>query len=411
MDLFIHQEKAIEKLRNLRAGALFMDMGTGKTRTAIEIVMDKSADFDTIIWIAPASLINSENYIDEIHKWYKGGKGDIVFFTLEGISQSDTAYLKLRDVAERSRNFCVIDESLGIKNSEAKRTKRLLQMWDMFDFRLILNGTPISKGLIDIYSQLQFIHPNILKMTEAQFANNFLQYRRDGHRPWMRWSKPENEKALIEIMRPYIFDADLDMDINYITISKNVRLSNSEASDYADFKREWLKDKINVGFLAVCQKFQHYYTLCQAKIEWLTLTISKIRQSGDSAIIFVKFMHEIDFLIGNFVGIEYSGRTKGDLSTIGKGNDLVFMTYGTGSKGLNLQAANHVIFLSQTFDMAHKAHGLARVYRSGQNKQVTVYNCFIDTGLDKLMQASLDKKYNVSQNIGNLISNKEALKL
>lgn len=35
---YAHQRAAVEKLSRLNVGALFMDMGTGKTRTAIELV-------------------------------------------------------------------------------------------------------------------------------------------------------------------------------------------------------------------------------------------------------------------------------------------------------------------------------------------------------------------------------------
>ena len=37
-EIFDYQNKAVEKLLPIRVGALFMEMGTGKTRTAIEIV-------------------------------------------------------------------------------------------------------------------------------------------------------------------------------------------------------------------------------------------------------------------------------------------------------------------------------------------------------------------------------------
>ena len=35
---YAHQRAAIEKLSQLKVGALFMDMGTGKTRTALELI-------------------------------------------------------------------------------------------------------------------------------------------------------------------------------------------------------------------------------------------------------------------------------------------------------------------------------------------------------------------------------------
>lgn len=40
-NMFEHQEKAFNKIKKLKACALFMDMGTGKTRTMLEYIQLK----------------------------------------------------------------------------------------------------------------------------------------------------------------------------------------------------------------------------------------------------------------------------------------------------------------------------------------------------------------------------------
>ena len=37
-ELLDHQRKAVDKLKKLKVGALFMEQGTGKTRTALELI-------------------------------------------------------------------------------------------------------------------------------------------------------------------------------------------------------------------------------------------------------------------------------------------------------------------------------------------------------------------------------------
>ena len=56
------QKAAFDKLSRLRCGALFMEAGTGKTRTAIELVRSKISVIDKVLWLAPASLLNTNNY-------------------------------------------------------------------------------------------------------------------------------------------------------------------------------------------------------------------------------------------------------------------------------------------------------------------------------------------------------------
>jgi SNF2 family DNA or RNA helicase len=46
-----------------------------------------------------------------------------------------------------------------MKNFEAKRTQRMLTLGAMVEYKLILNGTPITKNVMDIWSQIHFLSP------------------------------------------------------------------------------------------------------------------------------------------------------------------------------------------------------------------------------------------------------------
>lgn len=408
---FEYQRAAFEKLSKLRAGALFMKMGTGKTKVALDLIKSRQADFDSVIWLAPASLIREKSYHAEIDKWADGLTRPIRFFTIESVSASDVLYLKMRTVAERERTFCVVDESLTIKNADAGRTKRLLSMWDKFTFRLILNGTPLTKGLIDLYAQINFIHPKILNMTEAQFAYNFLTYKKDGWKPWKRWSKPENEEALIEIIRPYIFDADLDIPVTLAENDFDFELTESESAAYGEMKAAFLSGKYEVGFLEAAQKFQNFYTDCSAKRAALVKLIDEIKGRGEKVIIYVKFLKEASALADMLDCVVLTGGRKDDLSAFKADKDILLCTYGVGSLGLNLQHANNVIYYSQTFDYKDKEQSKHRVYRTGQRRNVNIYNFWVNTGLDNLIRKSLSKKQGVLQNVEKIISKEKALEL
>ena len=85
MNLNIEQNKAVEKLSKLKACALFMKMGTGKTKVACDLIREKLNDIDIVIWIAPASLIRSNIYVLEVKKWSFGFFSKIYFFSIESI--------------------------------------------------------------------------------------------------------------------------------------------------------------------------------------------------------------------------------------------------------------------------------------------------------------------------------------
>ncbi len=409
----LEQEEAFAKMSKLKAGALFMDMGTGKTKVALDLAISRQNYYDLIIWIAPASLIKNSSYKEEILKWSSLLKKKIKYFSIESVSMSDNKYIDLFNTARNNKVFCIVDESITIKNNESGRTSRLLKMSHHFDFRLILNGTPLSKGLIDLYSQIQFISPKILNMTEAQFANNYLYYIKDGtQRSWQRWSKPCNEEALIETIRPYIFKADLDIPVKINYHSDYCDLSKEEHHRYNEEKYKFLKEKYETSFLEVAQKFQHIYTtICTDKLNRIIETVNSILLKKEKVIIYVKFLDEVKLYNDYFDLVELTGNKKDDLKIFEFQKDILITTYGSGSVGLNLQYANNIIFASQTFDYKDMIQAIHRIYRNGQTKDVNIHNMYCNTNLDIMIQNSINKKKDVLNNVKRLISKEEAIKL
>jgi len=402
---FDYQKRAVEKLSKLKGGILFMSMGTGKTKVAMDLALSRQDDYDCIIWIAPASLIKSKSYVEEINKWSGGLTKLIHYFTIEGVGSSDNKYLEMVNLATIKSSFCIIDESITIKNSIAKRTKRLLQNWHLFKFRLILNGTPITNSLLDLYSQIQFIHPNILKMTERQFANNFLIYKKDGYRSYAKGNKPYNEEALIETIKPYIFDAELEINCGLNFIDIDCYLNEIEKENYGELKREVYENMVeDFDFLAICQKLQHHYTeFCLDKHNKFEELINEITKDNQ-VIVYVKYVSELNYLKENFDCVEYSGRNKKGIELLRNGAKILACTYGSGSLGHNLQFCNNIIYLSQTFDYKDKEQSLHRIYRIGQTKPCNIYNFYVNTGLEKLIKNNLDKKINTLTTIKKYIT-------
>jgi SNF2 family DNA or RNA helicase len=303
---FEKQKSAYKKLSELKAGALFMEAGTGKTKVAIDLINSRRDFFDKVIWICPACLLREKSYLNEIEKWQC--EKDILFFTIESISQSEIKYLELVKKAKEINNFCVIDESLYIKNTDSKRVRRLLFNYKIFNYRLILNGTPTSKGLIDLYSQMNFLHPKIFNMTEQEFANKFLIYKKEGYKPYKKWSKPYNEEALMEYIKPYIFDSELELGIKIKNKDIYCQLNEKEKNNYESIKDKTLKQKdINdLNFLEITQKFQHTYTINKDKIKKLKEIIKK----GEKYLIFVKYLKEFDILEKHFDIIKLNSKEK-----------------------------------------------------------------------------------------------------
>ncbi len=411
MSLDADQKKAVEKLSRLKAGALFMKMGTGKTKVACDLIKLKIDFIDIIIWIAPASLLNSQRYIAEIENRGSSFFKRIHFFSIEGISRSDEKYLQMRSLAELNKNFCIVDESITIKNMYAVRTRRLLSDYSLFDFRIILNGTPITKSLIDLYSQITFLSPKILKMSEREFADKFLVYFFDGRDPfpWRRWSKPANVAALIEIIRPYVFHTDLKSETDLRVFNKEFSLTKQERRSYSKFKDDFLRGKLYVSFFAVAQSFQKAYsTICNDKFLATLELVRQIIVRKEKVIIFVKYIEEAEKLASALDALMYIGPRKDNLALFENEKNVLVCTYGVGSVGLNLQCANNLIYYSQTFDYKEKEQAKYRIYRTGQIRAVNIYNMWVDTMLEDIIRYNLSRKQDLAKNLEQFITVEKA---
>jgi SNF2 family DNA or RNA helicase len=186
--LFEHQIPAVDKMMPSRVGALFMDMGTGKTRSAIELVYRRRARIDRVVWFCPVSL--KETICYEIVKHTDAGPADICVFDdrtnqrnlpraafwyivgLESISGSNRVTLAARDLITE-QTMVVVDESSYIKGHRSRRTERITAMSERARYRLLLTGTPLSQGVVDLYAQMRFLSPAILGFKSFySFAHN-----------------------------------------------------------------------------------------------------------------------------------------------------------------------------------------------------------------------------------------------
>jgi len=184
-----HQLKALEKSWAAKTYALFMEMGTGKSKVLVDniaMLYDRGAIRAALI-VAPKGVYKNWHDIEmpvhlpehvehtkvlweptttkkkqmELNTLFDD-KGDlkVLIMNIEAFSTA-----KGLDFAERFLNIFMgkaligIDESTTIKNPTAKRTKNILKIGNLASYRRILTGSPVTKSPLDLYSQCEFLDP------------------------------------------------------------------------------------------------------------------------------------------------------------------------------------------------------------------------------------------------------------
>lgn len=389
-----NQQLAFDKLSKLKVGALFMEMGTGKTKVALDLINSKSNKIDYILWICPFSIKNE--IIKERDKWYPAMKIDVV--GCETIGSSDRTYLEILKKVTTSKTFIVVDESLKIKNINANRTRRIIEFGEYAQYKLILNGTPITKNVIDLYTQMQFLSPKILKMSFNQFKNTYCEYYIRGRLKGMV-KKQHNIEHLISLIEPYIFDCDLDIEAKKMYYDY---FYDVDMFQYSSLKNELLEGITNIDFFVLTTKLQQFYTTYKEE-----MLKELLEQLNDQVIIFVKYLDSIPTGANKIVGDMNTKERKQVIDKFERGDfKELYITYGCGSYGLNLQFCRNIIFAEHCFDYSQRIQAEARIYRIGQNYDVNYYNLWCNVGLEKMIQSSLNKKSNLLNEIKKEIDKK-----
>ena len=389
MKMFSQQESARDKLIRWKVGALFMEAGTGKTRVAVELV--NSTDCDFVVWVAPLRTIKTQDgvpsVIDEINKW-GGFHAESVFYGVESIQASKRIYLELLSLVEQHEKvFIVVDESLKIKNADAKRTKRLLELSKKVDYKLVLNGTPLSRNLLDLWSQMEFLSPKILNMSLAQFKNTFCFYttitKRIGYRSLRKEfiTGYENIDYLYSLIRDYVYECDLTLNITQNYYELHYDVGDDEKREYNYMKEKYLDDetlelKNNNIFLEMTQKMQHSYCCTQSKFDVVDKLFEDIPQ--EKTIIFCKYVSSRDACAKRYP-------------------KSMVLSYQKESMGLNLQNFNYTIYFDKIWDLALRIQSGRRTFRTGQEYDCKYYDLTGDVGLEYLIDNNIRKKVSMTE--------------
>lgn len=190
LDPYKHQYDGWKMSRSTRAFALLPDMGCGKTK----ILLDTAAylylqgEINALVVVAPKGVYL--NWVDDqipthmsdsvpyrVAYWTSYSKKDdkermrkleepgkflrILCVNIEAMA-SEKAVEFLFDFLKKYTCLMAVDESTTIKNPNAKRTRIIINAGKQAKYRRIMTGNPMPNGVMDIYSQYDFLGSSML---------------------------------------------------------------------------------------------------------------------------------------------------------------------------------------------------------------------------------------------------------
>jgi SNF2 family DNA or RNA helicase len=181
MDMFPHQIAGAERIAIGQPTYLGYDMGIGKTRTFIEAVKLRGAT--RVLVICPASAVMVWQH--EITRWHPGADFIDVksrmallrpanyYIVSHGLMSRREGLLADAIVKGREFDMTAIDEAHAFNAADTIRVKALQRIASKLGDITPLSGTPMKNHAGDLYTLTALCWPQGLKMTRAQFEEQF----------------------------------------------------------------------------------------------------------------------------------------------------------------------------------------------------------------------------------------------
>lgn len=329
-----------------------------------------------------------------------------------------TTYETLRDLefsfAAQRWSLMVCDEAQRIKNPSAMVTRAAKKQ--NVAFKIACTGTPVENTLADMWCLFDYVQPGLLGA-----LNDFGQrYRKPIE------AKTDEEKARVEELGARIapqilrrMKADVATDLKRKVIVEDCRrlpLSSVQRNLYAkaieSFKKRGDPNHVtpfknHLGLLhylrLVCTDPRPHglnvfkpeptkqYREKAPKLDWLLTQLKAIKKTGEKVIVFCEF-REIQRLLQYYIEAELgfkpdiiNGDTSASTSHTASrqkrikafqsldGFGVLILSPVAVGFGVNIQAANHVVHYTRTWNPAKEDQATDRAYRIGQKKDVYVY--------------------------------------
>jgi SNF2 family DNA or RNA helicase len=445
-----HQRNALNQSAEKTQWAYFMEMGTGKTKVTIDNMayLFLQRKIMAALVIAPKSVYTNweseiETHMPDVikyktYKWNIDKPKDyhelsklkdlkIFLINVEALSTKRGFDASVDYLRENKLNFVVLDESTTIKNRSAKRTKNILALQRLSHMRRILTGSPITKSPLDLYTQCQFLSPELLGFSSyLAFRNRYAEMTDIPVGSGRFISVPKYYKRLEELEQKLKQFATRIRKDQCLDLKPKVRQKR-----YIELEGESKKiyEKLRTNALAIVEdstiSFSNKLTeiiklhqVCNGFTkndddEILTLHKSKINaldeileETDGKVIVWANYLyniHEIIKFLENKYGKESVVSIYGDIN-VQKRKEAVdriqtdsktrFLVGNptTGGFGLTLTAVNTVIYYSNNYNLEVRMQSEDRAHRMGQKGTVVYIDIVAKNTIDEAIMKSLTSK-------------------
>lgn len=445
------QREAVDFCLQRPATMLDMEMGTGKTRTAIEVIKARE-DVRRVLVVCPKAVVPV--WKKEMYKyfqrpfWVVERGSETVLRTSGAVRENIDASLHrdyvllivvnydsvwrrplgdaLYEAAKAgSLDMVVLDESHRAKAAGSKVSKYLAMLGKKVRYRLCLSGTPMANSPLDVYGQYRFLDPSIYGTRHQAFLERYAVMGGPERRFIVGL---QNQQDLMDRFRSIAYTCRME-DVKdriklpdalppvQVPVSLPARDMRTLRGLARDFVAECGEGTVVAGNVLVrmlrmqqiCSGFcevedgplggSHVEETNTAKRDALASIVEDLGP-GSRLVVFCVFRHDLDAVreVADAAGrpyFELSGREHRVDEWRESEGGIVAVQIQAGAEGVDMTCASHAVYYSLPHSLALYDQSRARLYRPGQERPVSFMHLVAEGTVDEAMYDSLMKKRDV----------------
>lgn len=447
-----YQQEDVNFLSKQKSIAIFNEMRTGKTPTALMIFQQWSVDNLLIIcpgilqtqwqesverWLNKSAYVISYLPLTDRQVFYQKfcqEKGWIIIVSKD-IFKIDAEYFK--DLRKKKVVFCtIIDEAHFLRNYQSQQSKSIYTLKDS-QYKMVLTGTPMVNHSIDIFGILKFLQPTVytsywkfaeeffliyqnsfkkrvlgFKSEEKQKAfqillNQFSVSRKQREvLPWLPLIESKEEKLLMAEDQQNVYSRwtqkwDKNYPLEFLAKLKTLTLYPPGLIREEENKRDFLTEK-DRQLLKKCQgsKITYLINFCQENSDQSIIIFSTRSETFLEPL--AKFLQEnIKKEIGLITG-KVSPQQRNDFidSFQQKKIKILLCNIQSAGMGLKLSEADIAIFADRSYSPADNEQAEARFLptQANENRKVrTIIDLTCKGTIDEKILSLLKKKKDITK--------------
>ena len=437
-----HQRAAIEHCWNRYAPMLAMDMGTGKTKSTLDLIGNKQCQ--RVLIVCPKSVQDVWPEQIEIH-----GPDNMRAFILPGNSTRTKLNAMMDAFIDADRAHCpltiivnyesvwrgalgntilglqrwdaiVLDESHRIKSPTGKASVFFDKLRPRAALRICLTGTPMPHSPLDLFGQFRFLEPAIFGTSFGRFRDRYADTHPTFPSKVLRWKNQDELQQKFNLLA-FRVKADDVLDLPPVhEIDMPVSMTGEQKRVYDELESDMIAgihdgtvtasnalvrvlrlQQVTSGHVADNDGTVH--SLPNPKRDALADMLTDM-DAGEPVVVFCRFRHDLAAIAD---AANAAGRNVRELS--GKVNELdAWKRDGSGSVlacqiksggiGVDLTRSAACVFYSVT-SLGDYLQACARVHRPGQTRTTRIWHLVCRNSVDRILYRAFRERLDVVESV------------